>query len=47
MGSYNTQKKKKKKKKLKISLVETHENLFTVAKIEIAEIEIYTYACRN
>jgi hypothetical protein len=29
----------KKKKKLKITLAETHENLFTVAKIEIAEIE--------
>jgi hypothetical protein len=38
---------KKKKKKLKITLAETHENLFTVAKIEIAEIEIYTYTCRN
>jgi hypothetical protein len=47
----------KKKKKLKITLAETHENLFTVAKIEIAEIEIYTttlagieiytYTCRN
>jgi hypothetical protein len=40
-GSYNTQIKKK-IKKLKITLAETHENLFTVAKIEIeiAEIEI-------
>jgi hypothetical protein len=46
-GSYNTQIKNK-KKKLKITLAETHENLFTVAKIEIArKIEIYTYACRN
>jgi hypothetical protein len=36
-GSYNTQ---IKIKKLKITLAETHENLFTVAKIEIAEIEI-------
>jgi hypothetical protein len=41
---------------LKIILVETHESLFTVAKITLAEIEntttlagieIYTYACRN
>jgi hypothetical protein len=35
-GSYNIQ---IKIKKLKITLVETHENLFTVAKIEIIEIE--------
>jgi hypothetical protein len=34
-----------KKKNEKITLVETHENLFTVAKK--IEIEIYTYACRN
>jgi hypothetical protein len=39
-GSYSTQ--IKIKEKLKITLAETHENLFTVAKIEIAEIEIYT-----
>jgi hypothetical protein len=37
-GSYNTQ--IKIKKKLKITLAETHENLFTVAKIEIAELKL-------
>jgi hypothetical protein len=42
--SYNTQ---IKIKKLKITLAETNENVFTVAKIEIARIEIYTYSCRN